>query len=108
MNFRKQQPNEVCTSQNQPVMDVAAFVDDILGGHVADGPKSKNFRPFSPPAAGLVNLVDPNKTVVTKTKDKTVVMNYTSSDTKTTELIYDTTLQCYVDPATNTYYNDLK
>lgn len=108
VNLRKNNAKEVITSQNRPVMDVAAFVDDILGGHVGDGGNFKNFRPFSPPAAGLVNLVDPNKTVVTKTKDKTVVMNYTSADSKTTQLVYDTVLQCYVDPSTNTYYSDGK
>ena len=61
-------------------------------------------RPFSPPANNIISLVDPNKTVVTKTKDKTVVMNYIPKGSEKKELHYDVALQCYVDPDTNEYY----
>lgn len=81
-----------------PVKDLTTFVDDILGSH------HDRLRPFSPPATNLISLIDPNKTIVTKTKDKTVVMNYAPKGTEKKELHYDVILQCYVDPETNEYY----
>lgn len=87
------QPN-----QQKPVMDLNTFVDDIIGE------QNDRLRPFSPPAENLISLVDPNKTVVTKTKDRTVVMNYVPKGAEKKELLYDVVLQCYVDPETNEYY----
>ena len=88
----KQQPS-------LPVRDLTTFVEEILGAN------HDRLRPFSPPASDIISLVDPNKTVVTKTKDKTVVMSYASKGDPVKELHYDAALQCYVDLQTGEYYS---
>lgn len=82
-----------------PVRDLTTFVDEILGSH------NDRLRPFSPPANDIISLVDPNKTVVTKTKDRTVVMSYAPKGEAVKELHYDAALQCYVDLQTGEYYS---
>lgn len=91
-----------------PVKDITTFVDELVNNN-----KSRNLRPYSPPTSNLIDLVDPNKTVITKKKDKTVVLDYTSNtgknksngdDLNHKKLEYDALLDCWYDPETGTYH----
>lgn len=98
MGMQIKPSNRSAGNHQPPIKDLNTFVDDIIGE------QNDRLRPFSPPAGNLISLIDPHKTVVTKTKDKTVVMNYAPKGAEKKELLYDVILQCYVDPETNEYY----
>lgn len=58
-----------------PVKDITTFVDELIGNKTFNG---TNMRPYSPPSSNLIDLIDPNKSVITRRQDQTVVIDYSS------------------------------
>lgn len=90
-----------------PVKDITTFVDELVNNNT-----KRNLRPYSPPTSNLIDLVDPNKTVITRKMDKTVVLDYTAATPSDKEendppkkLEYDALLDCWYDPDTGTYHH---
>ena len=107
-----------------PVKDITTFVEELIGNNSND----HILRPYSPPTSNLIDLVDPNKSVITKKLDQTVVIDYSlktkaalqgdpkeletgvDGDSETTgdggpvRLEYDALLDCYYDPVTGKYH----
>jgi len=46
-----------------PVKDITTFVDELIGNKTLNG---TNMRPYSPPSSNLIDLIDPNKSVITR------------------------------------------
>jgi len=84
-------------------------VEELIGNQGAE------FRPYSPPASNLIDLVDPNKSVFTQKQGQRVILDFTSKertvmsdmveDEGHAELEYDPLLDCYYSPKTNTYHS---
>lgn len=85
----------------QPIKDITSYIDDLQANTQTE------FRPFSPPMQNVLSLIDPNKTVITKKKDQTVIMSFTNNkdDDDQVDQMYDSVLDAYYDPNTNNYYD---
>jgi hypothetical protein len=46
-----------------PFKDITTFVDELIGNKNKSG---GNMRPYSPPSTNLIDLIDPNKSVITR------------------------------------------
>lgn len=69
-----------------PVKDITTFVDELIGNKTLNG---VNMRPYSPPSSNLIDLIDPNKSVITRKQDQTVVLDYSSKGRASAELGVD-------------------
>lgn len=58
-----------------PIKDITTFVDELIGNKNAGG---ASMRPYSPPSSNLIDLIDPNKSVITRKANQTVVLDYSS------------------------------
>lgn len=58
-----------------PIKDITTFVDELIGNK---GKGGASMRPYSPPSSNLIDLIDPNKSVITRKQNQTVVIDYSS------------------------------